>query len=87
MPEDADNYVHRVGCTARYGSFGKGPLLLLPSEKIGMLAALDHKGVQIDEPKIPASKTQSVENQPQNLAFQDPEIKYLGQRVSPLASA
>ncbi|KAG6883482.1 hypothetical protein C0993_005928, partial [Termitomyces sp. T159_Od127] len=31
--------------------------------------------------KIRASKTQSIENQPQNLAFQDQEIKYLGQRA------
>lgn len=81
-PEDAETYIHRVGRTARYDSSGKGLLLLLPSEEEGMLAALEKKGVTIENIKIRASKTQSIQNQLQNLAFQDPEIKYLGQRVS-----
>lgn len=81
-PEDAETYIHRVGRTARYDSSGKGLLLLLPSEEEGMLAALGKKGVTIENIKIRASKTQSIQNQLQNLAFQDPEIKYLGQRVS-----
>ena len=37
-PEDTAAYIHRVGRTARYVSSGKGLLLLLPSEKEGMLA-------------------------------------------------
>ncbi|KAF8452452.1 P-loop containing nucleoside triphosphate hydrolase protein [Boletus edulis BED1] len=80
-PEDADTYIHRVGRTARYDSSGNGLLLLLPSEAEGMLAALEKKGVKIENIKIRASKTQSIQNQLQNLAFQDPEIKYLGQRA------
>ncbi|KIJ16388.1 hypothetical protein PAXINDRAFT_180262 [Paxillus involutus ATCC 200175] len=80
-PEDADTYIHRVGRTARYDSSGKGLLLLLPSEEEGMLAALEKKGVKLENIKIRASKTQSIQNQLQNLAFQDPEIKYLGQRA------
>lgn len=82
-PEDAETYIHRVGRTARYDSSGKGLLLLLPSEEEGMLAALEKKGTKIENIKIRGSKTQSVQNQLQNFAFQDPEIKYLGQRVSP----
>ncbi|KAF9224850.1 DEAD-domain-containing protein [Gyrodon lividus] len=80
-PEDAETYIHRVGRTARYDSSGKGLLLLLPSEEEGMLATLEKQGVKIENIKIRASKTQSVQNQLQNLAFQDPEIKYLGQRA------
>ena len=80
-PEDAETYIHRVGRTARYDSAGKGLLLLLPSEEEGMLAALEKKGVKIENINIRESKTQSIQNQLQNLAFQDPEIKYLGQRV------
>ncbi|KAH7882996.1 DEAD-domain-containing protein [Phlebopus sp. FC_14] len=80
-PEDAETYIHRVGRTARYDSSGKGLLLLLPSEKEGMLAVLHKKGVKIENVKIRASKTQSIQNQLQKLAFQDPEIKYLGQRA------
>ncbi|KAG9313760.1 hypothetical protein JVU11DRAFT_6119 [Chiua virens] len=70
-PEDAETYIHR----------GNGLLLLLPSEEQGMLAALEKKGVKIDNIKIRTSKTQSIQNQLQNLAFKDPEIKYLGQRA------
>ncbi len=80
-PEDADTYVHRVGRTARYESKGKGLLFLMPSEEEGMLAALQAKSITIEKLKVKGSKTQSIENQLQNLAFQDPEIKYLGQRV------
>ncbi|KAG6865184.1 hypothetical protein C0991_004627 [Blastosporella zonata] len=80
-PEDADTYIHRVGRTARYESKGKALLFLMPSEEEGMKAALQKKNIEIQKIKIRASKTHSIENQLQNLAFQDPEIKYLGQRA------
>ncbi|KAG5643333.1 hypothetical protein DXG03_001183 [Asterophora parasitica] len=80
-PEDAETYIHRVGRTARYESKGKALMFLLPSEEEGMKAALTKKNIDIKHIKIRASKTQSIENQLQNLAFQDPEIKYLGQRA------
>ncbi|KAF8878069.1 P-loop containing nucleoside triphosphate hydrolase protein [Infundibulicybe gibba] len=80
-PEDAETYIHRVGRTARYESKGKSLLFLIPSEEEGMKAALHKKGIEIQNIKIRASKTQSIENQLQKLAFQDPEIKYLAQRA------
>lgn len=80
-PEDAETYIHRVGRTARYESTGKGLLLLCPSEEEGMLNALQKKEIKIEKIKIKGSKTQSIEKHLQNLAFQDPEIKYLGQRA------
>lgn len=80
-PEDAETYIHRVGRTARYESAGHGLLLLCPSEEEGMLKALEKKGIEVSKIKIKESKTHSIENQLQNLAFKDPEIKYLGQRV------
>ncbi|KAH8116475.1 DEAD-domain-containing protein [Phellopilus nigrolimitatus] len=80
-PEDADTYIHRVGRTARYESAGKSLLLLCPSEEEGMLSALQKKEINIAKIKIKGSKTQSIEKHLQNLAFQDPEIKYLGQRA------
>ncbi|KAI0342462.1 DEAD-domain-containing protein [Trametopsis cervina] len=80
-PEDADTYIHRVGRTARYESAGKALLFLLPSEEEGMKAALEKKGISVAKIKIKSSKTQNIENQLQKLAFQDPEIKYLGQRA------
>lgn len=81
-PEDGDTYIHRVGRTARYGQSGKALLLLMPSEEEGMKAVLDRKKIKISKIKIKASKTQSIQNQLQKLAFEEPEIKYLGQRVS-----
>ncbi|OAX33795.1 DEAD-domain-containing protein [Rhizopogon vinicolor AM-OR11-026] len=80
-PEDADTYIHRVGRTARYESSGSGLLLLLPSEEEGMKTSLEKKGIKVDNIKIRPSKTQSIQNQLQKLSFQDPEIKYLGQRA------
>ncbi|KXN84023.1 ATP-dependent RNA helicase DBP4 [Leucoagaricus sp. SymC.cos] len=80
-PEDVETYIHRVGRTARYESKGKGMLMLCPSEEEGMKAVLEKKGLEVNKIKIRPSKTQSIENQLQNLAFQDPEIKYLGQRA------
>ncbi|PFH53473.1 hypothetical protein AMATHDRAFT_137554 [Amanita thiersii Skay4041] len=80
-PEDAETYIHRVGRTARYESRGKALLLLMPSEEEGMMTALETKAINIPKIKIRASKTQSIQNQLQKLCFQDPEIKYLGQRA------
>ncbi|KIN92929.1 hypothetical protein M404DRAFT_172289, partial [Pisolithus tinctorius Marx 270] len=68
-PEDVETYIHRVGRTARYDSSGKGLLLLLPSEETGMLTALEKKGVKIEPIKIRASKTRSIQNELQKLAF------------------
>ncbi|GJE93447.1 DEAD/DEAH box helicase [Phanerochaete sordida] len=80
-PEDAETYIHRVGRTARYESAGKALLFLAPSEEEGMKAALAKKGIEPAKIKIKASKTHSVQNQLQKLCFQEPEIKYLGQRA------
>jgi len=80
-PEDATTYVHRVGRTARYAKGGHALLLLLPSEEQGMLEALKARGIEIPSIKIRASKTLSIKDQLQRLAFQDPDLKYLAQRA------
>jgi ATP-dependent RNA helicase DDX10/DBP4 len=80
-PEDGDTYIHRVGRTARYQSAGQALLLLAPSEEEGMKAVLDAKGIDITPIKYKESKVQSIQNQLQKFAFEDPEIKYLGQRA------
>ncbi|KAJ4488327.1 P-loop containing nucleoside triphosphate hydrolase protein, partial [Lentinula aciculospora] len=80
-PEDADTYIHRVGRTARYESKGKSLLFLMPSEEEGMLAGLKSKGIEVQKIKVRPSKQQDIQNQLQKLAFQEPEIKYLGQRA------
>ena len=81
-PEDADTYIHRVGRTARYGKTGRAILMLDPSEETGMLKCLEHKKVPIENIKIKQGKNlHDISNQLQNMCFQDPELKYLGQKA------
>lgn len=81
-PDDVDSYIHRVGRTARYQSEGKGLCFLTPSEEKGMLARWGEKKIDVKRIKIKESKMANLAQQMQNLCFKDPEIKYLGQRVS-----
>lgn len=81
-PEDADTYIHRVGRTARYERKGQSLLFLCPSEEEEMVAVLKGKGIEIRPIKIKESKLASLENSLQKFAFEDPDIKYLAQRVS-----
>ncbi|KAL1916238.1 uncharacterized protein VTP21DRAFT_5855 [Calcarisporiella thermophila] len=80
-PEDAETYIHRVGRTARYEASGQALLFLLPSEEEGMVSALEKKKVPIAKIKVRPNKKMSIRNQMQKFCFQDPEIKYLGQKA------
>jgi ATP-dependent RNA helicase DDX10/DBP4 len=80
-PEDAETYIHRVGRTARYERDGRAVLFLDPSEEEGMLKRLEHKKVPIKRINIRPNKQQSITKQLQNMCFQDPEVKYLGQKA------
>ncbi|RKP13653.1 P-loop containing nucleoside triphosphate hydrolase protein [Piptocephalis cylindrospora] len=80
-PEDAETYIHRVGRTARYESAGQALLILLPSEREGMLALLERKRIPITEIKARASKQRTIQPQLQSFCFKDPEFKYLAQKA------
>jgi ATP-dependent RNA helicase DDX10/DBP4 len=80
-PEDVETYIHRVGRTARYNSQGKALLFLLPSEEEGMVAKFDERGIPVGKIKARESQVMDLQNQLQSFAWQDPEIKHLGQRV------
>jgi ATP-dependent RNA helicase DDX10/DBP4 len=84
-PEDVDTYIHRVGRTARYQSEGKALLFLCPSEEKGMVQRWGEKSIEVKKIKIKSSKMGDLKQQMQNFAFREPEIKYLGQRVSPFS--
>ncbi|KAJ2581149.1 ATP-dependent RNA helicase dbp4, partial [Coemansia sp. RSA 1836] len=80
-PEDCDTYLHRVGRTARYDAAGKGLLLLTPGEAPAMSKLLTAKNIPIKEISAKSNKVMTVAKQLQHFCFQDPEIKYLGQRA------
>ncbi|KAJ1934655.1 ATP-dependent RNA helicase dbp4, partial [Linderina pennispora] len=80
-PEDCDTYLHRVGRTARYEAAGKGLLFLLPSEQEGMAKIFADRNIPIKEISAKSNKMMHVSKQLQHYCFQDPEIKYLGQRA------
>ena len=80
-PEDADTYIHRVGRTARFERDGKAVLFLEPSEEEGMLRRLEHRRIPIERINIRAKKQQNIKNRLQNMAFKDPQLKYLGQKA------
>lgn len=80
-PEDADTYIHRVGRTARYEREGRAVLFLDPNEEEGMLKQLEHKKVPIERINVRQKKQTSIKNQLQSMCFQDPQLKYLGQKA------
>ncbi|KAJ3113952.1 ATP-dependent RNA helicase dbp4 [Phlyctochytrium bullatum] len=80
-PEDAATYIHRVGRTARYDAKGNALLFMLPSEKDGMLEALQAKKIPIEEIKVNPKKLKSVQQKMVMFCSKDPEIKYLGQKA------
>lgn len=80
-PEDTAAYIHRVGRTARYTSAGRGLLLLLPSEKPGMVAALEDAKITIKQLKHNPAKIQPVTPALQALLSKDAELKEVAQRA------
>ncbi|KAF4123029.1 ATP-dependent RNA helicase DDX10/DBP4 [Geosmithia morbida] len=80
-PEDADTYIHRVGRTARYESNGRAVLFLDPSEEAGMVAKLEQKRIPIQKVNVKEKKKRSITNHLQNMCFQNPDLKYLGQKA------
>lgn len=80
-PEDTDTYIHRVGRTARYQSNGRAVLFLDPSEEDGMLKKLEQRKIPIQKVNVKDKKKRSIRNNLQNMCFQNPDLKYLGQKA------
>jgi len=83
-PEDPETYIHRVGRTARYEASGQAMLMLCPSEEAGMVSGLEKAKVPILEVKQKQDakdRKEPIQKQMQRLCFNDPEIKYLGQKA------
>jgi ATP-dependent RNA helicase DDX10/DBP4 len=80
-PEDVAAYIHRVGRTARYTSKGQGLILLLPSEKEGMVAALNEAKIPIRGLRHNPAKLQAVTPALQALLSKDNELKETAQKA------
>lgn len=80
-PEDADTYIHRVGRTARYQSNGRAVLFLDPSEEEGMIKQLEQRKIPIKPIRVRENRKKSIKDDLQNLCFQKPDLKYLGQKA------
>lgn len=80
-PEDIDTYIHRVGRTARFESNGRAVLFLEPSEEPGMAKKLEQRKIPIQKIHIKDKKRKSIKNDLQNMCFQNPDLKYLGQKA------
>ncbi|KAF7549071.1 hypothetical protein G7046_g8455 [Stylonectria norvegica] len=80
-PEDADTYIHRVGRTARFERNGRAVLLLDPSEEPGMLKRLEQKKIPIQKVNVKEKKKLDIRDQLQSMCFQNPDLKYLGQKA------
>lgn len=81
VPEDVDTYIHRVGRTARFQSNGRAVLFLEPSEEEGMLKKLEAKKIPIQRVNVKEKKKKSIKDQLQSMCFQNPDLKYLGQKA------
>ncbi|KAF4043506.1 hypothetical protein GN244_ATG04204 [Phytophthora infestans] len=80
-PEDAANYIHRVGRTARYNKQGKALMCLVPSEVDGMMKRLEDAKVPIRETKLNPTKTSSCRQKVASVVAGDKEIKALAQKA------
>lgn len=80
-PEDAAQYIHRVGRTARFNQGGKAMLLLMPSEKEGFLKRLETAKIPITHTKLNPAKRQPVTPSLQALLSKDVELKEMAQRA------
>lgn len=80
-PDSAETYIHRVGRTARYHAHGKALLFVLPSEKNGLLAALERADIPITDIQARDAKVQRIAPQLQSFLFQDVELKHLAQKA------
>lgn len=80
-PEDSATYIHRVGRSARFGRMGKSLLMLCPSEEELFVKKLTENKISIKKLNVKQNKKKAIGPQLQALCFQNPELKYLAQKL------
>ncbi|XP_068698685.1 probable ATP-dependent RNA helicase DDX10 isoform X2 [Montipora foliosa] len=79
-PEDANTYIHRAGRTARYHTNGQALLVLLPSEELEMIKALEEKKIPISKIRVNPAKLGSIQKKLEAFCAQDQDIKQWAQK-------
>jgi ATP-dependent RNA helicase DDX10/DBP4 len=74
-PTNINQYIHRVGRTARYRESGRALILLTPSESEGMLLRFQENRIPIKTTKVNHHKRKSVTPALQALILANPELK------------
>ncbi|XP_025425125.1 probable ATP-dependent RNA helicase DDX10 [Sipha flava] len=79
-PENANEYIHRAGRTARFQKSGESLLVLLPSE-LAILEQLENKKIPIQEIKVNPNKLTSVQRTLEATLAKDHILKESAQRA------
>ncbi|XP_015380265.1 PREDICTED: probable ATP-dependent RNA helicase DDX10 [Diuraphis noxia] len=79
-PENANEYIHRAGRTARFQKSGESLLVLLPSE-LGILKQLENKKIPISEIKVNPNKLTSIQRTLEATLAKDHVLKESAQRA------
>merc|ERR1712224_556079 len=74
-PKNINQYIHRVGRTARYTKAGRALMMILPSEKVGMLCRLNDSNLPIKLIHIDYNKITFVTNKLQVLLAKNNKLK------------
>ncbi|XP_001948824.1 probable ATP-dependent RNA helicase DDX10 [Acyrthosiphon pisum] len=79
-PENANEYIHRAGRTARFQKSGESLLVLLPSE-LAILKQLENKKIPISEIKVNPNKLTSIQRTLEATLAKDHILKESAQRA------
>lgn len=80
-PEDANQYIHRAGRTARLNTSGESLLVLLPQEEEGVVKMLERSKVPINKIHIDDKQLFSPLIKIQSFLAQSPELKETAKRA------
>lgn len=80
-PQDANEYIHRAGRTARHTAHGESLLILLPSEEEGMIKELTDRKITVNKIHVDPKKMFSPRAKIEAFLAQNRELKESAQRA------
>lgn len=80
-PQDANEYIHRAGRTARHTAHGESLLILLPSEEEGMIKELIDRQITVNKIHVDPKKMFSPRAKVEAFLAQNRELKESAQRA------